>query len=735
MARSDNRIRVPAEIVVGAFVAAGSLPLGRLFASGPIAPLILGTILMSGVVAWLLRRTRLIAPLGAVVSAFVWFWFAGIVFYHGKTLLLLPTPAMFASVAHAIAAGIRSSTTEVAPIPPLPWVLLLVSMIVWAAVWLADDALQKLRHPLLAIGFVLPIFVFPGTLLDSPHRVVDVGLFLAGALAVLFVDESKRLARWGRTAGIGLGGWRSGLAFRIGAVVTVLAVVSAPFVPGYGRPPGGGAAEAGDNGAAGARVTISPLVSIRPRLSSTQIIPLFTVISPQPSYWRLTSLGTFTGTYWLPLAESATQMISDLQTSPSPTPARASLIHEQVTIDSLGGPWLPAAYQPIEVFDRGGVHFGQDSRTLFPSTPIQRGDSYGVDSVIADPSAEALNAITSIPSTGLSEYLHLPPTPQVVVALAKSWTESDSTPFERAVSLQNHLRTFTYDEQVKAGHDFKTLEEFLTKTKRGYCEQFAGSMAVLARILGIPSRVAIGFSTGNAMPDQRYLITSRHAHAWVELWFPGYGWLPFEPTPRTDGTMIVPSYTQPAGSQPSQSAAAAPVPSVSGSPSAAPTKTKKNLSEQNTGATVTTSKKTPAWLFAILVLVAIALLAAVGLPGAGLLKRRIRLRRAGPDTREIVAAHYLDFLDWCAAAGFPKAPGETPAEYSCRLGQISAPAEAPLAQLADLAAYALWAPSDVEDHAEALIKQLGHSAERAIAATLPMRLRLRPALGWGWWRR
>ncbi len=145
----------------------------------------------------------------------------------------------------------------------------------------------------------------------------------------------------------------------------------------------------------------------------------------------------------------------------------------------------------------------------------------------------------------------------------------DASPFRQAVALQDHLRTFDYDEDVALAHNIDDIESFLVDIKRGYCEQFATAMAVMARTLGLPSRVAIGFAVGTtgARPDE-YEVSSRHAHAWVEIWMSGFGWVTFEPTPRGDA-LLVPRYTTPAAASPNPETS--PTPSAAESPEASPT--------------------------------------------------------------------------------------------------------------------------------------------------------------------
>jgi hypothetical protein len=125
-----------------------------------------------------------------------------------------------------------------------------------------------------------------------------------------------------------------------------------------------------------------------------------------------------------------------------------------------------------------------------------------------------------------------------ITAIARRITQGAPNPYRKTLALQNYLRSqrnFTYSDQVSGGHGADDILHFLTVSKKGYCEQFAGSMAVLLRSLGIPARVAVGFTPGivqsRAARSTILKVTTQQAHAWVEVLFPKYGWLAFEPTP------------------------------------------------------------------------------------------------------------------------------------------------------------------------------------------------------------
>jgi transglutaminase-like putative cysteine protease len=133
-----------------------------------------------------------------------------------------------------------------------------------------------------------------------------------------------------------------------------------------------------------------------------------------------------------------------------------------------------------------------------------------------------------------SRYLALPDTvPDRVLGLARDLTATGATPYDRAVAIESYLRTYPYnlDVPLPPAGTKDVVDYFLFELKEGYCDYYATSMVVLARAAGLPARLAIGYAPGYY--DARgavYVVTEAEAHAWVEVYFPDYGWIEFEPT-------------------------------------------------------------------------------------------------------------------------------------------------------------------------------------------------------------
>ena len=217
-------------------------------------------------------------------------------------------------------------------------------------------------------------------------------------------------------------------------------------------------------------------------------------------------------------------------------------------------------YPAVSVRAKGDLEADKSTLMLFDQGTALAGLQYSVTSLSDSPSEQVLNSAAA-PSATIGKEL---PTgarrlrPALRAGRDGRQQRRAKTSFEKAVALQNWLAdgTFKYTLKAPAVLNASGLTTFLERTKSGDCQQFSFAMAVLARLLGIPSRIAYGFTSGTRTGNSgQWLVTTHDAHAWPELYFQGLGWLRFEPTPSGadgQGTAYAPYYTYLPGTHPRQ---------------------------------------------------------------------------------------------------------------------------------------------------------------------------------------
>ena len=429
------------------------------------------------------------------------------------------------------------------PVEPLNGFTVSAVAAIWLIAFLSDWTAMRTRAlfdpmllPIVAIGFV-------GVAGDDQHRILTIGVFTAALL--LFATIHRVVARTADAAWLGgegraSSGRRALLAGSAAmAAIALAGAIAAGPVLGSNEDPLVDLTEAVQRSRrSSGRVVVSPLVDIRGRLVNQTETVMFQVRAEERSYWRLTSLDQFDGQVWTSRADYAarpTQLPSLFQSGSS---VQESV--QQYSIEQLGTVWLPAAFEPQSVVPATtDISYEPSSSTLIVGRSLasSNGLSYTVASALPRFDPEVLKTIPldSATSSPVDSYTALPSdfSPQVR-DLADQLAVGAESGYEQALALQNFFRngSFIYDANVAPGHSGNRIEDFLS-TRRGYCEQFAGTFAAMARSLGLPSRVAVGFTVGESDPDDPdlYLVRGKHAHAWPEVYLAGVGWVAFEPTP------------------------------------------------------------------------------------------------------------------------------------------------------------------------------------------------------------
>jgi transglutaminase-like putative cysteine protease len=408
--------------------------------------------------------------------------------------------------------------------------------------------------------------------------------------------------------------------------------------------------------------------------------------------------------------------------------------------------FLPLPYPTTKVKVSGKWVVNGNTGMVFGFNNSLSGLSYTVTSQDVEPSAQQLAEAGPPPAAIANQDLTVPPAFRSLTALADKVTKDATTPYAKALALQNWFTDtgkFTYSLKVNEPVDATGLTHFLTVSKKGYCQQFAFAMAVLARLLNIPSRVAVGFTPGTATGvANTFQVKTSDAHAWPELYFQGLGWMRFEPTPSGSGgqgTAQPPTYTIPQISDTTGGGGTSNISGNSGTSGGQGGSNSKNgnaaknehLSQDGTGAggTGSAGKGTGFPLEPIgLALAALLAVAIIAPPASRFLVRQRRLAYA--DDLERAHAVWRETLDELADYQLARRPSESPRAVARRVSddtQLAAPASEALGRVALAEERASYADSPGATPTRADLELIRHGLAASATRRARWRARLIPA--------
>ena len=706
-----NRIG-SAVALAGVSVAVGAA-LGGVFTGPDWAAPVIAAALLPHLLGWTTRRRGGIVA--ALVAAAGLVGFAIWVLTPGATRGGLVDGHTLEVLRRHLAAGWTALRHTRAPIPSDDGPVLLAVIAVWCMATTADLVARHAARPLGALGPGITLFIWVAALSGAPsgNDRLMVAVALAATGAAYVVAREHEVRPLGPAVIVGTVG--------ITAVLAALAVALTLTLP---DPAAWSLVDRTDRGQdLSYRTAVPPLVDVADSLHRGEQVEMFTVVSPVRSYWRIAALDQYRsdgGGQWT-LSASGGAVTNDLPGASSD----AGTFTQRFRIGPLSERWVPAAYQPLQV--RGtDVLVVQSSSTLVTTRASVSGLDYRVVSArepIADARVRAATNV-AIPAS-LRDQLALPSTiPAAVRELAAQVTAGAATRYDRALALRDFFRngSFVYDTSVDLQDDVNGITTFL-RDRRGFCVQFASTYALMARSLGIPARVAVGFTPGQF--DSRtatYHVTNFDAHAWPEVWLPGIGWTGrFDPTPpsalpggsdgASDGTATPP----PAATTPSTEAPPATTPPVT-TPVAAPT-------QHGSGLLTTVA----------LVVVLLGGLVAAAVGGlVGIRRRRRARRRLAPTPDARVAGAWAEAVDRLREIGAPVPRAATPRELVTAAAPWTGPdATRALHEVASLYVTVRYGRSDPSTDLAPRAWEALETAEQALAAWTDGPARTRVLLGVG----
>ncbi|MEU5342244.1 DUF3488 and transglutaminase-like domain-containing protein [Streptomyces sp. NPDC020766] len=677
------------------------------------------------------RRVPLARAVTIAVQALVTLTLLTLFFAREQAIVgLVPGPEAFRHLGELLQAGGDDVGRYSIPAPLSPGIrLMLVGGVV--VIGLAVDALAVTFRSAAPAGLpLLALYsVAAGLSEGGGASWLWFVLAAAGYLVLLLAEGRDRLSQWGRVFGGGprtpgtdasagaVAPIRTGR--RIGAVALGIALVVPLALPALdgGLLDGTGTGVGTGSGGGGTISAVNPLVSLRDSLNVDEDREVMSYRTnseeTQDLYLRIVSLDEFDGTAWKPAKRHVDDVPGSFPTPPGLSDdVRRTEIQTRISAaDWYAQDWLPMPYPASAVGIGGKWRYEPVGRTLVGDHgQTTRGLEYTVKSLIVQPTAEQLADAPEAPAALKREFTKVPGSlPPIVAETARAVTVGSANNYERAVKLQDWFALnggFTYDTEVQVGSGSQAIARFL-RDKEGFCVHFSFAMASMARTLGIPARVAVGFTPGSPQADGTNSVGLRDAHAWPELYFEGVGWTRFEPTPNR-GT--VPEYTRtdtpgnalPNPDLPSRSSSSAPSaePSSSESCTAAEKKLEQPCGSESPQAAFGATDDGPPW-FAILgfTLAGLALLAVPLLPMLWRMRARsVRLGSHGrteADAAAATLAAWQEVTDTAWDFGIAPDDSQTPRKAAARIvriGHLEAEAAASVHRVADAVEQVLYAP-------------------------------------------
>jgi transglutaminase-like putative cysteine protease len=572
--------------------------LGQLLRSGPDIVqwrlILVASLFLGAVIWWLLDQLSLSRPVTVALFAA-----AGLILLIRisvpMTLIggILPSSETASDLVNEMIDAVRVIRSGVPPVLPTEGVVAILAMVMWSIgalyAWgLTGGPVAALTIPSLVV--YLQFAQFDRVPAGIWWMLASAGLIVLSIVSIA-LDRRSETGRARDADGRAMPRRSLQSSMTMAGFIGLVAVLAASTIGGipteYGNIPWrtGGSGFGGEGG----RIAFDRFVDLRQRVINRSNEIVFSATlgpdapPPETLYWRLETLDVFDGVGWSRSSGSIRNYDAETDVGAAYHRYQGSTVEalQRVQIAALAESRVPTAGVATEIhqlsnsraIDPRAFRVAQDASVVYPPV-LREGDTYQVLAtypdyesdlgVLASENSDELSplfetavqegAFAVLPEArdvvietppDLDFYTQLPETPVTLRGIAAAVTRGGTTDYERAWMLERWFRysgSFTYDTDVSTGHDALILDDWLNDPtsdnyRTGYCEQFATSMAVLGRLLNIPSRVVLGFTPGDVrVVDDTEIIDVRdtNAHAWVEMWMPDVGWVQFDPTPRGD---------------------------------------------------------------------------------------------------------------------------------------------------------------------------------------------------------
>ena len=536
--QAPGRQRLLGLASVAALCAATAFAFGRVFVGRAPMRGLIAAALGSVLVAALLERRGLflatIASFAGLVLALTWVVFPQTAWYG------LPSLRTLRAIGRSLEFVSQQAKVQVAPTPPLPPLMLAAVTAVWTSSFSTHALAIRAGSPLLSILPSVALVGFADTVLEDGARPIYAIVFLTAVLAVVFSDGLRRVRQWGPmwTASRRRPLWSSSVrGVRQVAAIAVLAAVLIPgLLPGFRSKAIVDFSTDGGDG-----IDLDPFVSILAQLDEDTPRDLFQVTTEGgAAYWRLYALDEFDGTTWTssdPLANERGVVLSTPAQLPSTTaiPEDAPRLSQTIRfLTDVDDPWLPMAYPAEQVtVPLESIRYDEVLGQVLLDGGLDEGLEYSVSSRVVVPTPDELEAVRFLSPAQYGRYTFVTGSVSSEVReLADEWAAEAVTPYRQVLAIQDRFlrRVVLLHPRRRAGlrrRRAPAVPHHVAARVLPAVRDGDGDLGPRARLPG-PGRGRLPPGTER---EGHYVVQTKEAHAWVEVFFPGYGWLPFEPTP------------------------------------------------------------------------------------------------------------------------------------------------------------------------------------------------------------
>ncbi|MEE8490552.1 MAG: DUF3488 and transglutaminase-like domain-containing protein [Acidimicrobiia bacterium] len=686
----------------------------------PWAVVLMMAAVLGGLVTWAVGHARLRSIWVVLVNVVLFGVFVFVYVGGDIAQSVVPPLDVIDDIRHEMGDGLSIFRSSAPPVSPLAGLVALIGGVLWALMALSVWGVLR-NNPYLAVVppvvFYLQLAVIDRQ--DAPWYWMVAFLVLVGfGLAAIATDQRSG----GGHAGGGFQAARiRGVAVPLLSILVVtVGAVAATSAVGDEVPATGVLDWKSQGGIGPGRDSISynPYLDIRRSLVSSSDTRVFTADvtgeTTGPLYWQMLTMDTFrmgpNGDSWS-ASEVELERLGNAnwEKDEYAFTGHTEAISAEVTIAQLGNRWLPTLYSTTRVesserlikntarvspqdgsiqidgVTRTGMVYRVEADIPRPDVAVMAGtDDGSLSPVFAAAAREGRFRSVPLPGSHLvlpdpdfERYTALPDEfPPGVANLARKVTLGLETDYEKGLALEIFFRSpdngFHYSIDIPSDQQDSGLEEWLLDEtsengyRTGYCEQFALSMAVMARSLGIPTRGVLGFTPGRRISDGKIEVLDRNAHAWVELWISNQGWVRFDPTPRSDG--VNPSTSaeiaglerylaEVAAAEQARLEDLAPGPVT---PPQEPTEGERNPLP-NPARDPLSRNQLPSWLVPT---IAWSVVVGVAVGTVPFIKRRRRRYRMRILADGDIDAAWAEIVDYLIDSGFPVNPAATPTELA-----------------------------------------------------------------------